>query len=75
MGKCNIDHAQADVVEKFTAQQEFLPTNLVGKVEDYLQEEQSQADLNELFHLLKKYDLATEEERVKRDEALEKLIG
>lgn len=74
MGKCNIDHAQVDVVKKFEEQQEYLPANLVEEVTTYLKQEQSQTDLNELFHLLKKYDLATEEERAERNEAFGKLI-
>lgn len=75
MGKCNIDHSHEDVVSKFESQKEFLPARLVGKVRQFLENEQSQENLNELFHLLKKYDLVSESEREERDEKLEKLVG
>lgn len=75
MGKCNLDHSQTDVLNKFESQKEFLPKILVKEIESYLHQEQSQLDLNELFHLLKKYDLATNEVKEERNKKIETLIN
>lgn len=75
MGKCNLDHSQTDVLKKFESVKEFLPKNLVEKLEDFLHQKQSQINLNELFHLLKKYDLATEEVKKERNKKLEILVS
>lgn len=75
MSKCNLDHSQTDVLEKFVSQKYFLPKTIVEKTEDFLQQEQSQLNLNELFHLLKKYDLATNEEKEERNKQLTTLVS
>lgn len=75
MKKCNIDHSQTDVLKKFEGQKKFLPKTLKEKIENFLQHEQLQLDLNELFHLLKKYDLATNEIREERKNKFEILLG
>lgn len=78
MGKCNLDHSREDVVKKLDGQKAFLPKELAERTEAFLNNELSQETLNELFHLLKKYDLANEEERRERDKkiaALEKMTG
>lgn len=70
MGSCNIDHSLEDVKKKYESQKQFLPNELLESFEIFFQKEHSQSDLNEVFHLLKKYDLADEEERKSRDEQL-----
>lgn len=75
MSKCNIDHSHQDVMEKFQSQQEFMPSSLVQQINTYLSQNISQENLNELFHLLKKYDLATEEEKEQRNDKINELIG
>ncbi|MGP7818243.1 hypothetical protein [Niallia sp. 01092] len=70
MGKCNIDHSYEDVVKKLESQQNLLPEVLVEDLYSFLKNNQSQQMLNELFHLLKKYDLASEEEQNKRNKEL-----
>lgn len=70
MGTCNIDHSPEDVEKKLESQEPFLPQVLAGKLHQFLTEEQSQETLNEMFHLLKKYDLASESEKEERNQKL-----
>ncbi|MGY0693439.1 hypothetical protein ACW2QC_11685 [Virgibacillus sp. FSP13] len=74
MGSCNIDHSHQDVVKKLESQKQFLPEDVYEKVSRFSDNENSQATLNELFHLLKKYDLAPKTEREDRDKKLIALI-
>lgn len=67
MGVCNIDHSHDSVVKKLKDQEEFLPAGLQEKIHHFLEKDLSQETLNEVFHLLKKYDLASEEEREDRN--------
>ena len=75
MGKCNIDHAVQDVQKKLTEQSAFLPNHLTEGLKAVLTDELGQDTLNEIFHLLKKYDLAGAEERKEREEKLGTYIG
>lgn len=75
MGKCHIDHSHEDVVKKLQSQEAYLPGNLTERLDQFLKNELPQETLNELFHLLKKYDLASEIEREERNEKLTALIG
>jgi len=75
MGQCRLDHSRQDVEKKLEEQSPFLPAELSEKLRAFLQNDLSQAVLNELFHLLKKYDLAPAEERKRREEKLEALLG
>ncbi|MFD2924629.1 hypothetical protein [Halobacillus naozhouensis] len=75
MGKCNIDHSHADVVNKLESQEQFLPDHLVEGAYAFLQKEHDQETLNDLFHLLKKYDLSSENEQEDRNVQLTKMIG
>lgn len=74
MGKCTIDHSYGDVLAKLEDQSDFMPDGLVQKIYKFLQHTLSQETLNELFHLLKKYDLASDSEREKRNYKIENLI-
>ncbi|MDV6379143.1 hypothetical protein ORD22_13050 [Sporosarcina sp. GW1-11] len=74
MSRCTIDHTQNDVVQKLMEQQALLPGELVKRGELFLSKPLGQETLNEVFHLLKKYDLVTEEERMKRNETMEQLF-
>ena len=47
----------------------------VGQFQRMLEGELSQERLNELFHLLKKYDLASPEERLAREQQMDRLFG
>ncbi len=74
MSTCNIDHSKDDVVKKLQSQKSFLPKELYNKAAQFLEHEQTQLTLNELFHLLKKYDLVAEEEQQKRNLAMVELF-
>lgn len=74
MGTCNLNHSQQDVRMKFESQKAFLPTALSQTLDRYLEKANSQETLNELFHLLKKYDLSTQEEQESRNEKLKQII-
>jgi hypothetical protein len=74
MGTCNIDHSLEDVQKKLADQAEFMPSELVQQVDAALSENTDQEFLNEVFHLLKKYDLADEEEKLSRNEKLNALV-
>ncbi len=74
MGACNLDHSLEDVRNKLESQQSFLPAFLFADIQRFLQNEQPQNVLNELFHLLKKYDLVPNEEQEERNEGLQRLI-
>lgn len=70
MGECKIDHSQEDVMKKLESQQDYLPELLSKDLTLFLMSEPSQETLNELFHLLKKYDLASNEEQEQRNQKL-----
>ncbi|KGA96393.1 hypothetical protein AJ85_13985 [Alkalihalobacillus alcalophilus ATCC 27647 = CGMCC 1.3604] len=74
MSSCKIDHPLEDVKAKLTSQQHVLPKDLYQRCTDYLENERSQIELNELFHLLKKYDLADSEEQLNRNKKMIKLL-
>ncbi|MFV8829847.1 hypothetical protein [Alkalihalobacterium sp. APHAB7] len=74
MSSCKLDHPLEDVRKKLEDQQAFLPTELYEATEQFLNEPLSQAQLNELFHLLKKYDLVSKEEQKDRNVKLKQLI-
>ena len=74
MGKCSIDHSYGDVLNKLESQGDYLPDSLEQDLYKFLQRNLSQETLNELFHLLKKYDLASSEEKIERNEGLQHLM-
>lgn len=74
MSKCTIDHTFEDVRSKLDDQKTYLPNELYEKCHQFLTKELDQSTLNELFHLLKKYDLAAVEVREERNEALRQLV-
>ncbi|MGX6445367.1 hypothetical protein ACWM35_19310 [Neobacillus sp. K501] len=70
MSECKLDHSHEDVKNKFESQAEYLPVELKPLFEQFFAKEHTQDLLNEVFHLLKKYDLATEEEKTARNNRL-----
>ncbi|OAH54306.1 MULTISPECIES: hypothetical protein [Bacillaceae] len=74
MGQCSIDHSQEDVIQKLESQRDFLPADLYEELQSLLKNEHVQEGLNELFHLFKKYDLASQEEQEVRNQKLMYLI-
>ncbi|HHK5534809.1 TPA: hypothetical protein ACQUHH_003271 [Bacillus mobilis] len=67
---CNIDHSMKDVMNKLESQKVFLPEVIFKEVKGFLQGNHSQEILNDVFYLLKKYDLVSEEERETRNTQL-----
>ncbi|TDL31904.1 group-specific protein [Jeotgalibacillus sp. S-D1] len=74
MGTCSIDHSHQEVVNKLDSQLDFLPSHLYEGAQQFLKTGLRQEELNELFHLLKKYDLVSMEERQMRNKQMEQLI-
>lgn len=70
MGYCSIDHSLADVEIKLAEQSPFLPQHIVQGFHFFLTSNLTQEQLNEAFHVLKKYDLLSDAERVDRDEQI-----
>ncbi|KAF0816622.1 MULTISPECIES: group-specific protein [unclassified Cytobacillus] len=66
MSECKLDHTPEDVQTKFEQQRDFLPEEMKALFQAFFQQEHTQDILNEVFHLLKKFDLASEEERTER---------
>lgn len=75
MSSCKIDHTLEDVKKKLDDQKPFLPEELYNGSVNLLNQKPDQQTLNELFHLLKKYDLAPVEEKEQRNEKLQSLIN
>jgi hypothetical protein len=70
MSQCNLDHSVEDVKKKFDSQSEFLPVEFMELFTLFFKKNHSQETLNEVFHLLKKYDLASDEEKLARNDKL-----
>jgi hypothetical protein len=70
MSECKLDHSLEDVRNKYESQAAFLPEEMKPLFGQFLTKEHTQELLNEMFHLLKKYDLASEEERNERNNRL-----
>jgi hypothetical protein len=74
MSECKLDHSLEDVRNKLDEQSAFLLEHIASGLEMFLQPGLSQSTLNEVFHLLKKYDLSSEEEQVKRIQLINKML-
>lgn len=70
MSECKLNHSIEDVKNKFESQVSFLPAEVKPLFEHFITKEHTQDLLNEVFHLLKKYDLASKEERNARNNRL-----
>jgi hypothetical protein len=71
MSNCKIDHSIEDVKLKLQDQKPLLPISLYDRIARFLSKHTpSQPELNDVFHLLKKYDLASESEQEDRNRLL-----
>ncbi len=70
MSECKLNHSQEEVRNKYQSQEAFLPVDMKPLFEQFFSKEHTQDLLNEVFHLLKKYDLASEEDRNERNNRL-----
>jgi len=66
MSECKLDHSLEDVKDKYEQQKEFLPAELIPFFEAFFQKDHTQQILNDVFHLLKKYDLSSDDEKTNR---------
>ncbi|WP_026582359.1 hypothetical protein [Bacillus sp. J33] len=66
MSKCKLDHSLEDVQKKYEQQEQFLPDDMKRLFQTFFQKEHAQDLLNEVFHLLKKFDLASDKEKSER---------
>lgn len=71
---CEINHSKEDVLKKLESQKEFLPQELYSKIASFIETNLPQETLNEVFHLLKKYDLAGEAEQQDRNDVLRTMV-
>jgi citrate synthase len=74
MSECKLNHSHEDVKNKLESQSEFLPLDVKEKFTVFFQKEHTQESLNEVFHLLKKYDLASDEEKEERNKRLSLIL-
>lgn len=70
MSECKLNHTQEDVKSKYESITAFLPEEMKPLFHQFFQKEHTQDLLNEVFHLLKKYDLASVEEQENRNNRL-----
>jgi hypothetical protein len=70
LGECKLNHSHEDVRSKYESQAAFLPEDMKPLFQEFFEKEHTQELLNEVFHLLKKYDLAKEEEQGERNNRL-----
>lgn len=75
MSTCNLDHSLDDVIKKLESQKSYLPEDLYSNTLQIQNKRLNQSDLNELFHILKKYDLADENEKQLRNNKLQELLS
>jgi hypothetical protein len=75
MGTCNLNHSKKDVQSKLDFQRNYLPERITNELYLFLETDCSQEILNEIFHLLKKYDLLTNDEQDLRNERLSDLLS
>ncbi|WP_160722509.1 group-specific protein [Bacillus sp. USDA818B3_A] len=70
MSECKLNHTLEDVKNKYESQAEFLPEDMRELFNQFFTRVHTQELLNEVFHLLKKYDLASDEEKSGRNNQL-----
>lgn len=70
MSECKFDHSQEDVKSKYESQASYLPEEMKPLFSRFFEKEHTQDLLNEVFHLLKKYDLASDDEKQERNNRL-----
>ena len=75
MSECKLDHTQEDVQNKYQSQLEFLPKEMLPLFESFFAAEHVQQELNELFHLLKIYDLISDDEKAERNKQMMLLLN
>jgi hypothetical protein len=72
---CKLNHSLEDVRQKYESQKEYLPTDMHSSFETFFNHDHTQDLLNDVFHLLKKYDLASEEEKEHRNKRFNMVLN
>ncbi|KAB2335707.1 MULTISPECIES: group-specific protein [Bacillaceae] len=75
MSECNVDHSVEDVKGKLHQQKQHLPEGMTERLLQFMEQDHTQEILNEIFHLLKKYDLADEKEKTARNKRFQILLA
>ncbi|WP_100407314.1 group-specific protein [Bacillus solitudinis] len=75
MTECKLNHSEDDVAAKLVEQSDYLPLDIQEAFRTFLSNTPSQPELNIAFHLLKKYDLATIDERKERHPKMYELLN
>jgi hypothetical protein len=70
MSECKLNHTHEDVQNKYVSVSAFLPEDMKPLFDQFFSKEHTQEMLNDVFHLLKKYDIAAEEEKNVRNSRL-----
>ena len=68
------DHSNEDVWRRLERQSQWMPAQLYYQFEELLSLHLEQPILNELYQVLKKYDVLTDIERDERNESIQMLI-
>ncbi|MBP2240295.1 hypothetical protein J2Z40_000848 [Cytobacillus eiseniae] len=70
MSECKLDHSHEEVMKKYEQQKDYLPSDMEPLFQQFFDKEHTQDILNEVFHLLKKYDLSSVDEKNERENRL-----
>lgn len=70
MSECKLNHSAEDVKHKYESQIPYLPDDMNDLFTLFFEKQHTQELLNNVFHLLKKYDLASEKEKMERNNRL-----
>lgn len=74
MSECKLDHSHEDVKNKYESLAQYLPEHFTQLFTQFFQKEHTQELYNQVFHLLKKYDLASDEEKKERNNRLRLIL-
>ncbi|WP_231557577.1 MULTISPECIES: hypothetical protein [Exiguobacterium] len=69
-----VDHSLKDVSRRLERQSQYMPAHLYFQLEELLQWSLDQQVVNQLYALLKKYDVLTDIEREERNISIQLLI-
>ncbi|WCK53485.1 hypothetical protein PP175_19400 [Aneurinibacillus sp. Ricciae_BoGa-3] len=70
---CKLNHSVSDVQAKLNDMTAFLPHDISQWLTSYIDDGRSQEELNSIFHLLKKYDLADASEQDRRNKTFQEM--
>ncbi len=74
MDPSTVDHSLKDVSRRLECQSQYMPAHLYFQLEELLHWSLDQEVVNQLYALLKKYDVLTDIEREERNVSIQLLI-